>query len=137
MALLKIDWKPSEGKVREFGRNLIIFAAVLAVMALVKGRREKAAWLFAGGAALGGLTWLLPEPLGRLVYRAWMSVAFVMGTCVSTVLLAGLYYIVVTPLGVLLRLQGRDALNLRGSGKDSYWLPLPPPPDKSSWERLY
>jgi hypothetical protein len=137
MALLKIDWKPSDAKVREFGRNLIVFAAVLALLALAKGRREKAAWLLGAGAALGALVWTLPGSAGRLVYRAWMSAAFVVGTCVSTAGLVVLYYGVVTPLGLLLRLRGRDALGLGGQDQDSYWINLPPPPEKSSWERLY
>jgi hypothetical protein len=136
MAIIKIDWKPSQEKIRVFGRNLALFAVLLAALGLARGQRERAAWTLAGGVALGGLTWLLPV-IGRLVYLGWMSVAFVIGTCMSSILLAVFYYLVITPLGLLFRLRGRDALALRPGKRASYWMPLGTPEDKTYWERLY
>ena len=135
MALIRVDWNPSERKIRQFGGWLVVFALVLAAMGWHKGN-ARAAWrVGASGAALGALCAVWPG-FGRRVYLAWMSVAFVVGTVVSTILLFVLYYAVVAPIGLAMRLAGRDALGLRGE-RDSFWVPVAIPEDKEYFERLY
>jgi hypothetical protein len=52
-----------------------------------------------------------------------MSLALVLGLLVSTLLLALLFYLVVTPVGLLARLCGKDFLQRRISrGAASYWI---------------
>jgi hypothetical protein len=79
-------------------------------------------WLLWGGVAfvLSGLVW--PGAL-RWIYLGWMTLAFILGHIVSTVLLALFFYFVVTPVGLLARLAGRDFLNRkRESNSPSYWI---------------
>ena len=135
MALVEIDWEPSPRKLRQFGVGLLVFAAVLGALLLRRGR-PAGNWVLGIGAALGLLTLAAPAA-GRWVYKAWMSVAFVMGTAMSWLLLALLYYGVLTPLAVVFRLLGRDELRLRQAKGDSYWTPIAMPEDKSSFERLF
>jgi hypothetical protein len=56
-------------------------------------------------------------------YVAWMTVAIALGVVVSTVLLCLLFYLVLTPVGLLARLAGKDFL-ARKSDKSagSYWM---------------
>src|SRR4051794_28465271 len=54
-----------------------------------------------------GLVW--PRGL-KWPYLAWMSMALVLGMVVSTILLTIFYYVVVTPVGLLARLVGKDFL---------------------------
>lgn len=78
--------------------------------------------IFAAGAlgaagAAGALS-----PGGPGVYRAWMRGAMPMGWVVSHVLLGVVFYGVITPIGLLLRLMGRDLLGLKfDRGAASYW----------------
>lgn len=59
---------------------------------------------------------------GPAVYRAWMLAALPTGWVVSHVLLGLVYYGVITPIGLFLRLLGRDLLGLRMErGAASYW----------------
>ncbi len=59
---------------------------------------------------------------GPAVYRAWMLAALPTGWVVSHVLLGIVYYGVITPIGLFLRLIGRDLLGLRMErGAASYW----------------
>lgn len=135
MALIRVDWNPSDRKVRQFNGLLVLLIAFVSAMAWHKGN-VAAAWRIAiiGAFVAGaGAAWLT---FGRWVYRAWMSVAFVVGSVVSTILLFVLYYAILTPLGLLFRVLGRDALGLRGSA-ESYWVSLQIPEDEGYFERLY
>jgi hypothetical protein len=67
-----------------------------------------------------GLVW--PKSL-KWVYLAWMSLALVLGLIVSTILLTIFFYVVVTPIGLLARVAGKDFLSLRLAPQSkSYWL---------------
>jgi hypothetical protein len=73
--------------------------------------------LAAAGFGLGGLC--APRILAP-VYAPWMRMAHGLAW-VNTRLLLGLtFYLVVTPLGQVMRLLGRDPLGRTGSG-ESYW----------------
>jgi hypothetical protein len=66
-----------------------------------------------------------------------MGVGFVIGSVVGRLLLALCYYGVLTPIALLMRLRGRDALRLRRRECESYWVDLPPPPPPERYERQF
>jgi hypothetical protein len=55
----------------------------------------------------------------------------------SRVLLAVFYYGMITPIGWGMRLAGRDKLWLRRKARATYWRPVAPPPNVSSYERPF
>lgn len=65
--------------------------------------------------------------------RQWLRVGIMLGKAVSPIALGVLFYGVVTPLGALFGLSGKDLLRLkRDIGADPYWIPRKPagpPPD--------
>ena len=65
---------------------------------------------------------LVPRAL-KFIYIGWMSFAFILGFAVSTALLTLLFYLIVTPIGLISRLAGRDFLN-RKFDRDAttYWI---------------
>ena len=77
------------------------------------------------GGALMVLGLVLPVIL-RPIYRVWMGLAFVLGFIMTRVLLTLVFYLVVTPIGLLLRLFGKDPMQ-RALKPDqpSYWIPKP------------
>jgi len=76
--------------------------------------------MLGGGLVLPGL--LLPRVLAP-VERAWMAMANVLGRVNTRILLSVVYGLVITPIGVVLRMR-HDPLD-RGLGTDrpSHWLP--------------
>jgi Saxitoxin biosynthesis operon protein SxtJ len=69
---------------------------------------------------LSGSIW--PEIL-KHVYVIWMSLALVLGFIVSTALLTVLFYLVVTPVGLVARLCGKDFLSRKlDPTATSYWI---------------
>ncbi len=82
----------------------------------------------AGTAALAGLACLVyPRPF-RSFYRFGMTVSFHVGQCMGKVLLTVFFVLAVTPLGLFLRLMGKDLLQLKKPNTNSYWQPARPNP---------
>ena len=60
-----------------------------------------------------------------LVYpnKAWMALAEVLSFISTRIILAFVYFAILTPIGVVKRLFGWDPLNRRAAASDSYWRP--------------
>jgi hypothetical protein len=60
-----------------------------------------------------------------LVYpnRAWMALAEVLSFISTRIILAFVYFAVITPIGVVKRLFGWDPLHRRAAASESYWRP--------------
>ena len=73
-----------------------------------------------------GLAW---EAAGRWVHRAGMTLGFCVGRVFGTLFLLLLFFVVLLPLGLALRLFGKDLLQMRKwlPVAESYWkIPRPP-----------
>lgn len=72
------------------------------------------------GAILVFLGILFPR---ALVYpnKAWMKLAEGLSYVSTRIILAFVYFLVITPIGVIKRMTGWDPLNRRAARSDSYW----------------
>ena len=103
---------------------LLVAAVLLAIAAwnLYRGRTTVVLIFGSSGAALV-VAGLLVPPAARAFHTAWMRFAVLLGHVNSRVLLTLVYYLVVTPYGVVTRLAGRDPLRRRGgAGGESHWV---------------
>ena len=57
------------------------------------------------------------KPLNKL----WMSFGLVLGMIVSPIVMGAIFFLIFTPIGILMRLFGRDELLLQFKTKPSYW----------------
>jgi hypothetical protein len=64
----------------------------------------------------------------RHAYVAWMKITYPLGWAVSNVVLLATYFLILTPIALVLRLLGRDTMQ-RTFEKDrqSYWVPVGKP----------
>lgn len=76
--------------------------------------------LAALGLTIGALGLWRPTTV-RFVYVGWMAVAFPIGWTVSRVIMAALFFLIFTPIGLAFRALGRDSLRLRPRRTLSYW----------------
>ena len=58
------------------------------------------------------------RPLNKL----WMSFGLILGLIVSPIVMGVIFFLIFTPIGILMRLFGRDELLLRFINKPSYWI---------------
>jgi len=111
---------------RAFGLVFAAFFAIVALLPLWRGG-EVRAWSVAVSAAFALLALALPRVLAPL-NRIWTAFGDLLHRIVSPVVLAILYYGVVTPTGFLMRLAGKDPLRLRfDKAARSYWIERKPP----------
>jgi hypothetical protein len=124
MAVIEIDRNPGPRTLRQFaGLFLIAFGVLGYVVFRRSGTVEIAAAIWFVAALVGTLGLLRPAAI-RLVYVGMIYLAFPIGWVVSHVVLALVLYLVLTPIGLVLRLAGRDPL-ARGFDREagSYWTP--------------
>jgi hypothetical protein len=139
MAILSINWTPSPRELRWFSGLLIVFFGVVAgVSWLRSGQATGPAIMFGAVSAVGVLGLAVPRAV-RWVYVAWMVAVWPIGSAISYLLLAGIFLGVITPIGLCLRLLGRDpmrkALNRTAT---TYWIPRSPEePDSSRYFRQF
>ena len=138
-----MDWsivksEPSRKVLRQFaGTWLALFLGIAAQNQFLKSR-PTAALVCAALAVVVGLPGLVHPPLVRWIYTGSMVLAFPIGWCVSNLILAVLYFGVITPIGLLRRWIGHDELGLRPApDRRSFWDPKPAPQDVSSYFRQY
>ncbi len=67
---------------------------------------------------LGLLNSVLLSPLNFL----WFKLGIFLGKIVSPLIMGLIYFIVVTPIGLIMRIIKKDVLNLRFNNKKSYWV---------------
>jgi hypothetical protein len=133
-----IPFSPSSRLLRQFaGLWLVFFGGVAAWQGIVRGRIGLAVALAVLAVVVGGLGLIRPA-LVRPIFVGWMVLAFPIGWVVSLVLLGLVYYGLFLPIGLIFRLTGRDALQLRpGSGATTYWTPRTAPADVRRYFRQF
>ena len=110
---------------RSFGLVLAAFFSFLGLWPLVhKGVARP--WSIAAAAAFAIVALWRPgllHPLNKL----WTRLGWLLGRIVNPVVMAILFYLVITPTAWMLRWLGKDPLRLRyDAGATSYWTPRQP-----------
>ena len=120
---LKLKDNPREW--RKFALVAGLVTVGLAGLGWYRGRLSQSVFAMAVLGVLAVLAMGLAWPrLVRPVYRGAMTVSHHIGQVVGRVLLALLFVVGITPLGLVLRLAGKDLLRLRRDRRaTSYWQP--------------
>jgi hypothetical protein len=111
---------------RSFGT---LFASVFLALATWSWWRKSAGapYLLGLAALFGGITLLRPEWLGPF-NRLWMRFAELSNRIVSPIVLAAMYYVILTPFGLFMRLARRDPMRRQfDAAAPTYWIPRQPP----------
>lgn len=138
MALVDINWNPPPKDLRIFAvLQLIFFAVVAAVTYQRTGAAGTATAIVAISAVVLVVGSLKPTWL-RWVYVVWMAAVFPIGFVVSHVLMAAVFYLVVTPIGLIMRIMGRDPMHRKFDPEArTYWQPRKPPQGNRSYFRQF
>lgn len=129
--------KSGKKELREFGLTIGVVLMLISGLALWRGKGSWA-YLLMAGLLFTGFGIAAPAPLKPL-QKIWMALAAVIGFFMSRVVLAILFYCVVTPIGIVMKLFGKDILDERISKScPSYWRELPAKVKaKESYENQY
>ena len=136
MALVEINWKPTPRELRKFGVAMIVGFGILAALAYLWWEMPRLAWGFGIAGAVAGLLGLTGTAAAMIVYLPWMAIAFVMGNIVSRVLVAAFFFLLITPMGLVMRVVGKDAMQ-RKNRRPTMWSDLPVRTDPDRYERQF
>src|SRR5262245_37122737 len=119
---------------RGFGWVFTAAFASIGVWPLLSGRELRVWSLFVAGVFL--IITIAAPALLALPNRLWQQFGLLLNRAVSPIMLAVMFFLVITPLGALMRLLGKGPGAFRPrSSVGSYWIsrdPPGPPPDSLS-----
>ncbi len=113
----------SKKSLRKFGFTIGGIFLIVGLFLLWKNiwLLARGPFIVAGAVLLIGAL-LKPERL-KNIYKVWMGFAFALGWVVSRFILIILFVLILTPIGLLAKLFGKEFLDLKfRDGKDSYWI---------------
>ena len=105
---------------RNFG---IVFAIVFLIISLwpLFSQNEVRSWSLIVSIiflTLGLINSKLLLPLNKI----WFKFGIFLGNFIAPIVMGIIYFFVVTPTGLIMKMLGKDLLNLKKSNKDSYWI---------------
>ena len=122
MAVVEINWRPTAGQLRVFSAVLVVFSAAVSAWLYYKTDYSHIAiYVLTIGTSAGvvGLAW---PPFARVVYVVWMVIVLPIGWIVSHAALAVLFYLVFTPIAIIMKLCGYDSMQRKFDRQAAtYW----------------
>ena len=138
MALVSINRNPSRRELNVFGALLAPFFALIAASAHFRHGNDSVALGLLGGGALLALVYFVVPGAKRAIYFAWVYATFPIGWVISHLVLALVFFGVFTPIAVVMRLAGRDALKRRfDRNAATYWIAREPTRKVERYFRQY
>ena len=123
---------------REFGFIVGGVLILLSAWWIYRGKFHSVAQV---ALPLGGVLALLGFAFPRaLVWpnKAWVALAEVLSFVSTRIILAFVFFVIVTPIGFIKRLSGWDPLHRRAAASDSYWKPYSERQrDPRHYEKMY
>ena len=105
---------------RSFGIVFFIVFLLIALYPLLKGNDLRIWSLLISFIflALGLINSKILTPLNKL----WFKFGLLLGRFISPLIMGIIFFVVVTPTGIIMRLFKKDLLNLKYNKKESYWI---------------
>ncbi len=123
MSLFPIVSDPSRRQLLVFGVVWFAFFGLAGIGISGRAAPAVAVALWATAVLVPLVGWKSPRIL-REIYRGMSYATFPIGFVLSLILLAAVYYLVLTPIGILMRTIGHDPLKRFDEGRaESFWVP--------------
>ena len=112
--------KTGKKDLRSFGITFGIIFLIIAGFLYYQEKDSFQLFIYIAGSFIS-LGFLIPIIL-KPIYLVWMIFAVILGWFMTRVIISLLYYIIITPIGLFLRIIGKDLLDLKEQkNKKSYW----------------
>ena len=116
------------GSNKSFGIVFFIVFLLIATYPLLKGNdvRVWSLLISFGFLILGLMNSKILSPLNKL----WFKFGLILGKIISPLIMGIIFFVVVTPIGIVMRVLKKDLLNLKYSQKETYWIKKTGPKSK-------
>ena len=108
------------GSNRSFGIVFFVFFFIVSLYPLINEENVRFWSLAVSGIflILGILNSNLLSPLNKI----WFKFGILLGRIISPIIMGIIFFLVVTPIAFIMRILGKDLLNLKYSDNQSYWI---------------
>jgi Saxitoxin biosynthesis operon protein SxtJ len=132
-----VKWQPDARELRRFAIAMLVGFFVLGVLSAwrAKGIGSGSVVLWTIGAALA-IAAFVPK-LGRIAYLAVYLPTSIIGYVVSNVMLTLMFFLVITPLGIVMKLMGKDLLQQQRPNRTTQWTPVKETKNEDSYYRQF
>jgi len=145
--VIEIDWKPDDRTLRQFGVIALVGFGGVAALAWFEllifsfglgAARVPVTAVLAGLAALSGVFSLVYPRANLPIYLGITVLTYPIGFVLSYVLMGTLFYLIIAPAGIVMRLLGKDPLE-RGilPEAETYWVDSPPARPSESYFKQF
>lgn len=97
-------------ELRQFGLLVGGVFSVIGSWPVVFRSEPPRLWAMILGSLLIVLGGLLPQSL-KQVHSGWMKIGHVLGAINTKIILGIIYYLLITPMGLVMRLMGKDSMH--------------------------
>jgi hypothetical protein len=119
---IRATWRePTSRDLNILALLFLVLPGIIGGLTLWKGSANGWIWITAGCAL--GISRVIP-PLFKAIYRIWITFSIVLGYFVSRILLTIIFLIVITPMGLIMRIVGKDPMERKlDPNAATYWEP--------------
>ncbi|MDP7141948.1 MAG: SxtJ family membrane protein [Alphaproteobacteria bacterium] len=125
--------KAEVGSEKTFGLFFSVIFLLVALWPWFHGEEYIRTWAFCTSVILCAISITIPKTLS-VPNRLWFKLGMVLHKIVNPFIMGALFFLVVVPIGLFMKVFGKDLLNLKlDNMAKSYWLPRTPQgPQKGS-----
>jgi hypothetical protein len=116
-----IKWRPDARELRRFAVAMLIGFSLLGLFSVWRAGEVTTASIVLWGIGVFLAVAAFVPRLGRLAYLGVYLPTSVIGYVVSQVILTLMFFLVITPLGIILRLMRKDVLQQRRRRQKTHW----------------
>ena len=116
------------GSNRSFGIVFFVVFLIIATYPLINGGELRLWSLIISIIFL--LLGLVNSKILNPLNKQWFKFGIFLGKVISPLVMSIIFFLVVTPIGLLMRLLNKDLLNLKFNNNSSYWIEKTEPKSK-------
>jgi len=114
--------KEKKSVLRKFGITLAVILAIIGTIQLLKGHTKIYPWLYSIGVISIVLGIFIPAWLNP-IHFAFKKIGCAVGALFTGLILVIVFYIVLTPIGLIARLFGKNFLDINWAKRaNTYWI---------------
>lgn len=132
-----VKWRPDHSELRRFAISMLVGFSLLGLFAVWRaGEVSTGSVLLWSIGLLLAIAALVPR-LGRFTYLAVYLPTSIIGYFVSQVILVMMFFLIITPIGIIIRLMGKDPLQQRQQRSKTRWTRVEGIKDQDNYYRQF
>ncbi|REJ65498.1 MAG: hypothetical protein DWQ31_17855 [Planctomycetota bacterium] len=138
MGMIEVKQTFSRRELLWFGPLMALFAGLLGWFVMRQFEADRVAYGLWGAAGVLIAVYYAVPRWQAAIFKGWIYAFMPIGWVVSHVLLAIIYYLLLTPIGLLMKVCGYDPMQRKfDRTAESYWIRRDTDRDKSTYFKQY